>query len=121
MKAVIFTGSRDYSDWGKVTKTLHKYPKGTIIIHGAAKGLDSIAGQIAEAYVCKTISMPAQWNELGKAAGPKRNQEMLNVLLALGNCGYEIYVEAFPLELSIGTYDMIKRSKQAGVEVNIHN
>jgi len=64
--------------------------------------------------------MPADWNRWGKSAGPRRNTEMLKVLLALVDCGYHGSVEAFPLPNSIGTYDMIRKAQAANVETNVY-
>jgi hypothetical protein len=55
---------------------------------------------------------PAKWDEYGKAAGPIRNQEMVDSKPDL--------VLAFWDGRSPGTLDAIKRAVLAGIEVNIY-
>jgi hypothetical protein len=119
--AILFTGSRNWKNWDTVRNVFDKYIKfadDIIVIHGNAKGLDMMAGYEAKELDLTVLPMPAQWDTFGKSAGARRNQEMLNVLLALGKCGYEIAVEAFPTESSIGTKHMMKITQKAGVTVN---
>lgn len=120
MKAIIFTGSRVWADFKTVKEVLTKYSKDDIIIHGNAKGLDSIVDYIARKNNMIVISMPAQWDQYHKAAGSKRNEEMLNVLVALGHCGYEISVETFPTKSSRGTLHMMCIAEELGIIVNQH-
>ena len=61
------------------------------------------------------VPMPAQWKTRGKSAGPDRNTEMLNVLLALRECGYDVEVLAFVLPSSRGTWDMVRKAQAAGL------
>ena len=117
MNAVIFTGSRKWTRWDVVNKVIEEHPADTIVIHGAAEGLDSIVNELAKRRNMTIIPCPAQWDTLGKSAGPKRNIEMLNILISLQNCGYEVSVEAFPLEDSIGTKHMIKIAKEKNIKV----
>jgi DNA-binding MurR/RpiR family transcriptional regulator len=57
------------------------------------------------------LSYPADWEAYGKAAGPIRNQRMLDE-------GKPDLVIAFSdLPTTSGTYDMIKRAKAAGIPV----
>lgn len=48
------------------------------LIHGAARGADSIAEKVAEDLRLTIHSFPAKWSEFGKAAGSIRNQQMLD-------------------------------------------
>lgn len=54
---------------------------------------------------------PAKWAKFHKAAGPIRNQEMVDTQPDL--------VVAFLLPGSKGTADAIKRAQKAGIEVRI--
>lgn len=121
MKACIVTGDRhaEWRHWHEdVAEALEGYD---VVIHGAARGVDSIAAHVADEVVVQVIAMPAQWSRDGKAAGPMRNARMLDVLLALGRCGYEIAVLAFhpDIEASRGTKNMVERARGAGVQVTI--
>ena len=122
MKAVIFTGTRYLKKYSIVNPIFFKYKKEDIIIHGdCPNGLDRMIKFLSEQFDRNCISMPAQWDKHGNYAGPKRNQEMLNTLVALSNCGYEPFVEAFPHSSSKGTYNMIKKATLEIVKVNIHS
>lgn len=84
------------------------------VVHGDAPGADSIAAVVAEGYlqVAQIQPVPADWETYGKAAGPIRNQRMVN----LG--GYNLCL-AFPEPDSNGTWDCVKRASLAGIRVNI--
>jgi len=106
---ILITGSRDFTDSAFINKKLDNALTvcksgrlNLIIVHGGAKGADSIAGNWAKANGIETRVYPADWKTYGKRAGPLRNQQMLDEEKI--NYGY-----AFPLDGSIGTYDMINR------------
>ena len=112
---ILVCGGRDFSDFELLDKVLMSFENcamGPIsaIIHGDARGADSIAGAWARVNNKEEIPFPANWEKHGKAAGPIRNAEML---LQTRPC----CVVAFPG--GIGTSDMIKRSKKAGYRVFI--
>lgn len=48
-----------------------------IIIHGAARGADTLADEAAKSFGIRCLSFPADWTTHKKAAGPIRNQQML--------------------------------------------
>jgi hypothetical protein len=78
------------------------------IVHGAGKGADRIIGIYAASEGWPTEEHPAKWNTFGAAAGPIRNQIMvdLGADLCLG----------FPLPGSRGTYDCMERARKAGIK-----
>ncbi len=78
------------------------------IISGMATGADSAAVDWAITNWLKVHEFPADWNKHGKAAGPIRNQQMLDE-------GKPDLVVAFPG--GNGTADMVRRAKKAGIEV----
>jgi hypothetical protein len=78
------------------------------IIHGCARGADSIAGSWASERGVPVHAFPADWNKHGRAAGPIRNRQMLVE-------GKPDLVVAFPG--GRGTANMIAQAKAAGVEV----
>ena len=84
----------------------------TYLIHGAARGADKMAAEWAEADACldpdHILSFPAAWDTLGRAAGPIRNQVMLDA-------GRPDLVLAFPG--GRGTADMIKRAERQDILV----
>lgn len=79
----------------------------SVIIHGGAKGVDTIAGAIGRHLGIEVIVFPAQWHIYGKAAGHIRNLQMIeegkpDYLLACHPC----------IEDSKGTKHMIKSAKK---------
>lgn len=107
---VLVCGGRDYQDDGVVFKALDEVDavKGVDeIIHGGARGADTLAGYWADKNgVPKTVFL-ADWDTHGKAAGAIRNQQMLDTDPDL--------VVAFPG--GRGTEDMVRRAKRSGYPV----
>jgi len=78
---VIICGSRKWHDREKISRRLAELvlemaPNYPVIVHGAAKGADTIADQEAGKAGLLTDPHPADWKRHGKAAGPIRNREM---------------------------------------------
>ena len=111
---ILACGDRNWINGSAIRRELEKYPLDTIIIHGAARGADSIAGSIALSLGMQVEVYPAQWNLYGKGAGPIRNKQMLDE-------GKPDKVLAFHenIESSKGTKDMVKISQEAEIEVEI--
>ena len=105
---VIVCGGRDYDNEEFVWKVLDCFHKdGLVIIQGGARGADSFARRWAEDHEVEYREFKADWNRYGKAAGPKRNTEML---------GEDPYaVVAFPG--GSGTANMVKQARARGVLV----
>lgn len=78
------------------------------IIEGGAKGVDALAREWARKMSCPLETYFADWDEHGKAAGPIRNQRMIDE-------GKPDLVVAFPG--GRGTADMVRRARAAGIEV----
>lgn len=83
-------------------------PTDITIISGEADGVDSAATDFAVVNYTQYKGFPADWKTHGKAAGPIRNQQMLDE-------GKPDLVIAFPG--GNGTADMVRRARKAGVEV----
>jgi cysteine synthase len=113
---VLVCGGRDYSDRAAVARALVPYrpakpatePSDTILILGGATGADAIAEEWADVWGVRKRVFPANWKKHGKAAGPIRNQQMLDE-------GQPDIVIAFPG--GRGTADMVSRARAKGVEV----
>ena len=106
---VIVCGSRDWDDiWFLWDVLGQQEPKISFLIQGGAKGADEHARSWAKAHEVPQQEYEADWNKHGKAAGPIRNQKMLDE-------GKPDVVIAFPG--GRGTADMVRRAKAAGVEV----
>ena len=108
---VLVCGSRYFNDYNKLKEVLDDLSIDTII-HGDACGADRLAGRYGEENNIPVLRFPALWDEYGKRAGPIRNSQMLRE-------GNPDYVVAFLYPNSRGTRDMIKKSKDKGLEVEI--
>lgn len=107
-----FTGGREDEDlylfnfvMGRVAGT---FPIGKVI-HGDARGYDTL-GKLWGMRTGKTIqTLPARWKSLGNAAGPVRNDLMIEALRK----------EPLPLVLGFpggsGTADMLMKTEMAGI------
>ena len=105
IRRILICGDRNYKDWVKVQEYLNTISRTTVIIHGGARGADSLAGNLATSLKMKVIKFPADWDKYGKAAGVLRNQQMLDE-------GYPDLVVYFhkDLEKSRGTKDMVTKA-----------
>ena len=75
---VLCCGDRNWTDRETVRVRISELPETAVIVHGAARGADTIAGEVA-AELGHTVEVyPAQWNTYGRAAGPIRNNQMLD-------------------------------------------
>lgn len=79
-----------------------------LVIHGGASGADNIAGRWAFLAGIREYVFGADWATHGKAAGPIRNQKMLDE-------GKPNLVVAFPG--GKGTANMINLAADAGIEI----
>jgi hypothetical protein len=92
-------------------------PDGTIVIHGDAEGADTCADFEARARGFPVRSSPAQWHKYGPAAGPIRNQQMLDEEHP-DKDGVPIgvfFAFAADFATSKGTRDMVRRALLAGI------
>jgi NADPH:quinone reductase-like Zn-dependent oxidoreductase len=109
---VLITGGRDFADRDLLFETLdrlHAVHGFTVLIHGAASGADTLAGEWAKECGVEVIARAADWKKHGRAAGPIRNQEMLKENPQM--------VIAFPG--GKGTANMVAIAKKAGIEVMV--
>lgn len=108
MTRVLVCGGRDYHDSDHIWGVLYDIPGITCIIHGGADGADRQAMIFAQTNGFRHAVFQADWHTHGRAAGPIRNQRMLDE-------GKPDLVVAFPG--GKGTADMVRRSKAAGIPV----
>jgi hypothetical protein len=129
---IVVTGSRDWRDRETVRRVLSDLPTGSTVIHGnngrilergpnkgQLVGLDKIAGQEASALGFEVVPVDADWDGFGKAAGPIRNRQMLNMLEQLvkerGDNGRVIAFHPF-IDRSKGTRDCKEEAERRGIE-----
>lgn len=116
---ILLTGSRHWTDEGLLWDVLSEYrpERGglmhtVILVHGNAPGADRLASLLWCANDGWEESHPADWTRYGKAAGPLRNQQMVDL-------GADLCL-AFPLGVSTGTRDCMRRATKAGIPVINH-
>jgi hypothetical protein len=111
---VLICGDRNWKNFKLIEDFILILPKDTTIIEGDCRGADKISGYLGRKHGYEVIPVPADWKKYGRAAGPIRNQAMLNL-------HQPNWVVAFhnDIEHSKGTKDMIERAKKAGVYVTV--
>ena len=111
----LFFGSRDWLDPLPIAAYILALPSGSTVINGGANGADSLAANLAKDRGLDTHTFFADWDRWGKAAGPLRNQQMLDdgkPTIAFG------FVNK-PLAQSRGSADMARRLSAAGIRTYI--
>lgn len=120
---ILVSGGREYEDYETVNKYLSYFKikyKNIIIIHGAARGLDSLAASWVlnqKNKNIKDIPFPIsneEWTKYQNYAGPRRNTIMLNYLLSVQEKGYKCCAVIFPG--GSGTSNMHQQCIEAQVQ-----
>lgn len=114
---ILITGGRSWADEETIANAIldlkNWYPfdwEDVVIVHGdCPTGADAMAQKFAEESDLITERYPAEWSKYGRAAGPQRNQKMVDL-------GADV-VLAFIMPGSRGTADCVKRAKKAGLTV----
>ena len=106
-RKVLVCGGRDYNDRETVQRTLDRI-KPAEIIHGAARGADTLAGEYARDRGIPCRRFPADWRRHGRSAGFICNRQMLDE-------GKPELVVAFPG--GPGTRNMVKIALERGFPV----
>lgn len=118
---VLVTGSRHWQDLEAVKFMLVELDP-DVVVHGRARGADACAH-----FACEEMGLtvankrlrpyPADWVAYGSAAGPIRNQQMLDMEHTkkepIDMC------LAFPEKDSVGTWDMVERCLKTGITVEL--
>ena len=115
---VLVTGSRDWTSRMTIKRAMIEVweaamrPDDIVLISGAnPKGADHIAEQCAIDCGWKVERHPAQWDKWGKAAGPRRNNEMVE-------SGVDVCI-AFIKDNSRGATNCSQTAMRAGVTTRI--
>jgi YspA, cpYpsA-related SLOG family len=112
---LLVTGSRTWTDITAIEQALAvilaRHPEGVLLVHGACPhGTDAIAA----AYAARTPGYqieahPADWRRYGRAAGYRRNAEMI----ALGADGCAAFIRGG----SPGSTSAVRLARAAGIPV----
>lgn len=108
---VIVCGSRGWNNRKRIARALAALPPDSVIVHGDARGADRIAAEEAGKLGLEVESHPAMWDQVGRRAGPLRNEEMAR--LGADHC------LAFWDGRSKGTGDMIERAMRHLIPIHI--
>lgn len=108
---VLVCGSRDWTDHEKIRIRLAELPRGTLVLHGGARGADRIAGTVAASLGLAVNEYPADWRGFGRSAGYRRNLAMLGQEPDL--------VLAFWLDGSTGTGHTVREARKRRIPVEV--
>lgn len=111
MRRVLICGDRRWSNYDLILRCVQKAnatEQIDVIIEGEAEGADKMGRKAGEACGIPIMPFKANWNKYFRAAGPIRNQQMLDE-------GKPTEVWCFHNDLpnSKGTADMFHRSLKA--------
>lgn len=134
-KYILVTGDRNakYGFWWEEIRDAlkeHGAEGGFILVHGDAKGIDSIAAHVAKSEfgldphedIKRFPVSPMEWRVFGTKAGPMRNQKMVDFVSGWVARGDEAVCLAFHdnFHQKTGTADCIRRAKAAGIPVHTY-
>lgn len=114
---LLVTGSRDFNDRDLMTEALKAAwiklgrNDSTVLVHGAARGADTLAASVWQSKGLPVEPHPADWNTLSRRAGHVRNAEMVAA-------GADLCL-AFPVGESRGTRGCMGLVRAAGIELEV--
>lgn len=112
---LLICGDRNWTDNDYIYRRLKALQQGYLappalwMIHGGAKGADTAAQAAAILLGIPYDVYPAEWDKYGRAAGPIRNQQMLDSGVD------EVWAFHHDLSQSKGTAHMVGIARKAGV------
>lgn len=110
---ILICGDRYWDDKVTILTKMESLAKDTLVIHGGARGADTLADECAHELGLPVTPFPADWQRFGKKAGPLRNRQMLDQKPDL--------VIAFHknLQSSKGTKDCVNEARKRSIPVKI--
>jgi len=110
---VVVSGSRGFADtiavWNVLSDLLAQH-KRVRVIHGGCRGPDTYASDWARTNGQEQVEFKADWEKHGRAAGPMRNQHMIDL-------GKPNLLVAFWDGRSRGTGGTIRHAIKRGIKV----
>lgn len=109
---VVVTGDRHWDDYQTPHLVLEKLPNGTVVVNGAAPGLDTIVWELCLALGIEWEVIFADWERYGPGAGPKRNGQMLDTKPDI------VYAFHNDFRSSKGTKNCVKQAEKRNLPVS---
>ena len=97
---ILVTGDRMLQNY-QMVETIIAYIDPTVVVHGGARGADTLAAEAARTIGATVKKYRADWNEYGRAAGPIRNQQMID----------DEHTTEEPIDMCVAFHDRIKTSR----------
>ena len=114
---IVVSGDRYLTDCPAVERLFDTLPPDTVVVHGGARGLDTLAGKAARRrgfrVEVEAVS-DAEWRQLGRAAGPLRNRRMLDKWHP-----DRVYAFHDDMANSKGTADIVRQATDRGIPVQV--
>ena len=112
-KTVLICGDRHWKDEETIFLYVGTLPSDTRVISGGAPGADTMAENTRQWHGLDGKVYDAKWDRYGRAAGPIRNQEMIDKNPDL--------VVAFHdnISKSKGTIDTLRKARRRGIPYQI--
>jgi len=105
---IALVGSCSFPSPELVREYVRALPAGVTVVSGGAKGVDTWAEEAAKACDLETLIFHADWEMLGRSAGPIRNEQIIN---------HADRVVAFWNGVSRGTLNSILHACYAGIPI----
>jgi hypothetical protein len=123
-------GNREWTCPHTIDRMLRKFKAPGLLIHGAARGADSVAAAVGESLGWTLLPFPADWSEYqrtngrsGSDAGTIRNTRMLMDGHPTIGLGFGLLRRPDPKRpgktKATGTADMVAQLADAGVQCTI--
>ena len=113
---ILVAGSRNFVNAERLAKIMaENVGADDTIVEGGAQGVDSMARQWAEARDINVVEIKADWKKYGRAAGPKRNDEMTKFVAERGGKAVFIWDGE-----SKGTKQCISSARKRELEIRLY-
>lgn len=112
MNRVAIVGSRNFKHLEQVYNYVEALGSGSCVVSGGARGVDEQAIRAAKSCGLHTVVFNAEWGLYGRAAGPIRNEKMIQ---------YVDVVVAFWDGKSRGTENMIQLAQKYKKPIKVFN
>lgn len=116
---ILVTGDRSWSCHRLAAEVIRRlvdrHGPGITIVHGGATGVDESFSAACNVLGIESESHPADWDGLGKRAGPIRNRRMIDATAGLCIAFHR------SLANSKGTKDCARRAIEAGIPTYLIN